>query len=149
MTDLTHFNTKAGAKPYRDLFSTVTIVPPNTSLAYISTQWAADVETGELGEGVAGDYYAQSSIVWANIVGILKELKADAGDIVHRTISFKEFDDAIGKQVIDAMMSVLPEEWKAKILKSAVTYKGADHFHRPGIVYAVELIVAIPPKKDE
>ncbi len=47
MADLTHFNPKAGSKAYKGLFSNCTIVPPNTSLAYISTQWAADPATGE------------------------------------------------------------------------------------------------------
>lgn len=89
MPELTHFNTKAGAPPYRSLFSTVTLVPPNTSLAYISTQWAADPTTGELVEGVEGDYFKQSEIIYRNVVAILKELGAELKDIVHRTVSFK------------------------------------------------------------
>lgn len=47
MANLTHFNPKSGSTPYKSLFSNCTIVPPNTSLAYISTQWAADPKTGE------------------------------------------------------------------------------------------------------
>jgi enamine deaminase RidA (YjgF/YER057c/UK114 family) len=84
-----HFNPKAGSPPYRSLFSNVTIVPPNSSLAYISTQWAADPATGELVEGVADDYGKQSSIVFTNITAILKELGVGMKDVVHRTVSFK------------------------------------------------------------
>ena len=51
MSSVQHLNTKVGAVPYKGLFSTVSIVPPNTTIAYISTQWAADPKTGELPEG--------------------------------------------------------------------------------------------------
>jgi enamine deaminase RidA (YjgF/YER057c/UK114 family) len=88
MASLTHFNTTAGSPPYKSLFSNVTIVPPNTSLAYISTQWAADPTTGELVEGVAGDYAKQSKIIWDNLVAILKELGAEMKDVVHKTAYF-------------------------------------------------------------
>lgn len=89
MADLKHYNTTAGAPPYKSLFSTVTIVPPNTSLAYISTQWAADPATGELMEGTADDYAKQSKVTYEHVVGILKELGVGQKDIVHRTVSFK------------------------------------------------------------
>jgi enamine deaminase RidA (YjgF/YER057c/UK114 family) len=82
-------NTTAGSPPYRGLFSNVAIVPPNTSLAYISTQWAADPKTGELMDGVADDYGKQSKIIWENIVAILKELGVSMKDVVHKTVSFK------------------------------------------------------------
>lgn len=88
MPSPTHLNTQAGAPPYKSLFSTVSIVPPNTSLAYISTQWAADPSTGELAEGVAGDYTKQAEIIWKNIASILKELGAEMKDVVYRTVSF-------------------------------------------------------------
>jgi enamine deaminase RidA (YjgF/YER057c/UK114 family) len=87
MAALKHFNPKAGAPPYKGLFSTVTIVPPNTSLAYISTQWASDAN-GELVEGTAGDYAKQVKITWEHVIGILKELGVDFKDVVHRTINF-------------------------------------------------------------
>jgi len=87
MSALKHFNTKAGAAPYRDLFHTVTIVPPNTSLAYISTQWAADPATGELVAGSEGNAGKQAGIVWTNIAAILKELGAEMKDVVHRTVN--------------------------------------------------------------
>jgi enamine deaminase RidA (YjgF/YER057c/UK114 family) len=89
MASVQHLNPTAGAKPYRDLFSTVSIIPPNTAVAYISTQWACDPNTGELFEGIADDYYKQAKIVQQNLVGILKELGAEMKDIVHRTVCYK------------------------------------------------------------
>lgn len=83
-----HINTKAGSKPYKGLFSTVSIVPPNTALAYISTQWACDNETGELVQGTAGDYAKQVRITLEHVNGILKELGAEMKDVVHRTVCF-------------------------------------------------------------
>jgi enamine deaminase RidA (YjgF/YER057c/UK114 family) len=87
MSSLKHFNPEAGSPPYKNLFSNITIVPANTSVAYISTQWAADPATGKLVEGSEGDVAKQSKIVWTNIVAILKELGATMKDIVHRTIN--------------------------------------------------------------
>lgn len=58
----------------------------------------------------------------------------------------RNFDDTIGKDVVEAMMAVLPPEWHENALSSALTYQGMDHFHRPGIVYTVDLIVAVPSK---
>jgi enamine deaminase RidA (YjgF/YER057c/UK114 family) len=89
MPEVKHLNTAAGAIPYKSLFSTVSIVPPNTSIAYISTQWAADAKTGELVEGTTDDYYKQSKVIWEHIVGILRELGAEMKDVVHKTVSFK------------------------------------------------------------
>jgi len=96
-------------------------------------------------EGVENDYGKQSKIVWANIVEILKELGVGIKEIVHVTVNFKDFSDDIGKATVEAQMSVLPDEWKPDALKSALKYNGVGHFHRPGIVFAVELVVAIPP----
>jgi len=42
-------------------------------------------------------------------------------------------------------MSVLPDEWKEYALKASLNYHGVGHFHREGIVFAVELVVAVPP----
>jgi hypothetical protein len=89
MASLKHFNPSAGSPPYRSLFSNVTIVPPGASLAFISTQWAADPKTGELVEGVANDYRKQATIIYTNIVSILKELGVGTKDIAHRTVCFK------------------------------------------------------------
>lgn len=62
MSSVQHLNTKVGAVPYKGLFSTVSIVPPNTTIAYISTQWAQDPETGELVKGaeVCRPFYLRS-----------------------------------------------------------------------------------------
>jgi enamine deaminase RidA (YjgF/YER057c/UK114 family) len=89
MSSIKFLNPTAGSPPYKNLFSNVAIVPPNTSMAYISTQWAADPKTGELMEGVADDYGKQSKIIWENIVGILKELGVGMKDVVHKTVTFK------------------------------------------------------------
>jgi len=138
-----HFNTSAGSPPYKDLFSTVTVVPPGASLAYISTQWASDAH-GELAEGVAGDYGKQAAIVWSNVVKILKELGVGMKEVVNRTVSFTEFNDDIGKDVVMAQMSVTPDEWKKDSFSSSLTYDGGKSFHKPGIVYSVGIVVAIP-----
>ncbi|KAE8454604.1 hypothetical protein EG329_000227 [Mollisiaceae sp. DMI_Dod_QoI] len=137
MANLTHFNPKAGSQAYKGLFSNCTIVPPNTSLAYISTQ---------LVEGTAGDYGKQSKVIWSNLVQILKELGAQMKDVVHTTASFSEFNDDIGKEVVEAWVSAMPDEWKEDMFKPSLTYNGVSHFHRPGIVYAVQVIVAVPSK---
>jgi hypothetical protein len=42
------------------------------------------------------------------------------------------------------MMGVLPDEWKEYAFKPSIFYRGVGHFHRPGIVYAVDLVVAVP-----
>lgn len=88
MTSLKHFNPAAGSPPYKNLFHNVTVVPPNTSLAYISTQWAADPATGGLAEGTEGDARKQAKIVWVNIVSILKDLGAEMKDVIQRTVNF-------------------------------------------------------------
>jgi enamine deaminase RidA (YjgF/YER057c/UK114 family) len=88
MSSPKHFNTQAGSPPYHNLYHSVTIVPPNSSLAYISTQWAADRATGELVAGCEGDAGKQAKIIWANISAILKELGAEMKDVVHRTVNF-------------------------------------------------------------
>jgi enamine deaminase RidA (YjgF/YER057c/UK114 family) len=84
-----HFNPKAGSPPYKSLFSNVSIAPAGSSLAFISTQWAADPATGELMEGVENDYAKQSKVVWTNLLEILKELEAGMKDIVYVTVNFK------------------------------------------------------------
>ncbi|KAH7390341.1 hypothetical protein BKA64DRAFT_678998 [Cadophora sp. MPI-SDFR-AT-0126] len=147
MANLTHFNPKHGSMPYKSLFSNVTIVPPNTSLAFISSQWAADPSTGELVEGTAGDYFKQSQIIYQNLVSILKELGAEFKDIVHRTVSFLEFSDDIGKAVIEGMMSALPDEWKADAFAPSLAFNGPAIFHRPGMVYVVDFVVAVTNRK--
>jgi hypothetical protein len=58
----------------------------------------------------------------------------------------REFNDEIGQAVIEAQMEVLPDEWKGDSLASSLMFNGAAHFHRPGVVYAVDLVVAVPNK---
>jgi enamine deaminase RidA (YjgF/YER057c/UK114 family) len=82
------FNTVAGATPYKDLFTKVAIVPANCSLAFISTQFACDAETGELPVGMEGDYAKQSAKIWEQVVGILKELGVTMKEVVHVTVNF-------------------------------------------------------------
>jgi hypothetical protein len=65
--------------------------------------------------------------------------------MIHRIlIEYREFTDDIGKAVVEAEMAVIPDEWKADALKASLTYNGVGHFHRPGIVYGVGLVVAVP-----
>jgi hypothetical protein len=44
-------------------------------------------------------------------------------------------------------MESIPDEWKPDAFASSLKYNGVKHFHEPGIVYAVELIVAVPNRK--
>jgi len=83
-----HFNTVAGATPYKDLYASVTIVPANCSLAFISTQYACDNETGEVPVGMEGDYAKQAAKVMEQIVGILKELGVTMKEVVHVAVNF-------------------------------------------------------------
>lgn len=84
-----HFNTVAGATPYKSLFSKVTIAPANCSLAFVSTQFACDPATGELPAGMEDDYGKQAAQVWLQIVGVLKEMGVTMKEVVHVTINFK------------------------------------------------------------
>jgi hypothetical protein len=56
----------------------------------------------------------------------------------------REFSDDIGKQAVEAMMGAIPDEWKQYAMLSSTFYRGVGHFHRPGIVYALDLVVALP-----
>jgi hypothetical protein len=58
----------------------------------------------------------------------------------------REFNDEIGKEAVMGLMAALPDEWKEYALSSALSYNGPGHFHRPGIVHAVDLVVAVPNK---
>lgn len=44
-------------------------------------------------------------------------------------------------------MAAVPDAWKADTLASSLRYNGVSHFHRPGIVYSVDLVVAVPNEK--
>jgi hypothetical protein len=41
-------------------------------------------------------------------------------------------------------MAVLPDEWKGDALKSSLKFNGVAFCHRPGLVYAVDLVIAVP-----
>jgi hypothetical protein len=58
----------------------------------------------------------------------------------------REFTEEIGKVSVESAMSVTPDEWKADAFSSSLTFNGKAFFHAPGVVYTVELIVAVPPK---
>ena len=58
----------------------------------------------------------------------------------------RDFTDDIGKQAAEGALSVVPDEWKANVFSSSLTFNGQAHFHRPGIVYSVEIVVAVPNK---
>lgn len=102
------FNTVAGATPYKGLFTKVAIVPANCSLAFISTQFACDPETGELPVGMEGDYAKQSAKIWEQIVGILKELGVTMKEVVHVTVNFSSVFRHQLKQFFLAFSSGLP-----------------------------------------
>ncbi|KAK5017710.1 hypothetical protein LTR16_002114 [Cryomyces antarcticus] len=139
MSSVQHSNPSGAVPPYRDLFSSVTIVPPNTTLAYVSTQWAGDQDSNVLHPD---DYYGQAKVIWTNIGTILGELGAGVKDIVHRVVKFKEFDDEIGRAVVTAVMEALPGEdeywWQ-----SSLAFAQVAGFHKPGIVYTVSVAIAM------
>ncbi len=57
----------------------------------------------------------------------------------------RKFKDDSGKAGVEAS-EVVPDEWKGDLFKNALTYNGPANFHREGIVYAVDMIVAVPAK---
>lgn len=61
--------------------------------------------------------------------------------------SRREFTDDIGKAVIEGMMTVIPDEWKADAFAPSLSFNGPAVFHRPGLVYAVDMVVAVPNRK--
>jgi hypothetical protein len=58
----------------------------------------------------------------------------------------RDFSDDIGKQAAEGSISALPDEWKAQAFSSSLTFNGQAHFHRPGVVYSVDVVVAVPSK---
>ncbi len=56
----------------------------------------------------------------------------------------REFSDDIGKAAAEGSLAALPDEWKQYFTASSLMYNGVGHFHRPGMVYAVDLVVAVP-----
>lgn len=59
----------------------------------------------------------------------------------------REFNDDIGMVAVENMVAIMPDEWKPDMLSSSLLFRGVSHFHKPGIVYAAELIVALPNRK--
>lgn len=43
-------------------------------------------------------------------------------------------------------MSVIPDQWKADALSSALTCNQVGQFHRQGMVYTVNVVLAVPSK---
>ena len=86
MATVKHYNPTGVCPPHKNLYSTVTVIPPNHSLVFISTQWAGD----ENGDVVSpGDYVEQSKVIHANLAKILEQNHWNYTHIVHRTIQFK------------------------------------------------------------
>lgn len=57
-----------------------------------------------------------------------------------------EFSDDIGVAVVQGQMAACPDEWKEYALMSSLTFNQVSAFHRPGMVYTVDIIVALPSK---
>jgi len=140
MASAKHINPPSGVAPYHSLFHTVTAIPSGTSLAYISTQWAGDEASNVLHPD---NYREQSKVIWTNIAGILKEMGCSLKDVVHRIVTFKDFTDDIGKDVVEGMMEGLSDEDKQHALASSLRFVMAAGFHKPGIVYTVDCVVAV------
>lgn len=79
MSSITFSNPKGAVPPYEDLYSTVAIIPPNTSVAYVSTQWAGDINSNVV---APNNYCAQSKHVWGNTNKILKEMGCSLKNVV-------------------------------------------------------------------
>jgi len=61
-------------------------------------------------------------------------------------VTYREFSEDIGKNVAMGAVAATPDEWKSDIFSSALKYSGVSHFHVPGMVYAVDIVVAVPNK---
>lgn len=73
-------------------------------------------------------------------------LKVKSRNRASAYLSTRDFNQDIGREVVEGMMTIVPDEWKGENFKSAMTFNVAGHFHAPGIVYAVDLVVAVPSK---
>ncbi|KAH0562952.1 hypothetical protein GP486_002485 [Trichoglossum hirsutum] len=142
MSGLQHLNPPGSAPPYKNLFSNVTVVPPGAKLAFVSSQWASGPD-GEMVAGGEGNYFIQAKQTWTNIMAILKGLGCGVKDIVQKQVCFVEFSEEIGKQVVGGGLEAVGPEGE-HFLKSSVRYAGYSHFHRPGVLYAVDLVVVVP-----
>jgi hypothetical protein len=57
-----------------------------------------------------------------------------------------DFNEEIGKTVVEGGLSVTPDKWKADTFLSALQYNSQSKFHEDGMVYSVDIIVALPAK---
>lgn len=57
-----------------------------------------------------------------------------------------EFNEGFGKDIVEGQLSVIPDEWKGDIWKSSLSFNGVAAFHKPGMCYSVDLVVAVPNK---
>ncbi|KAH0536895.1 hypothetical protein FGG08_006266 [Glutinoglossum americanum] len=117
MSALVHVNPPGSTPPYKDLFHNVTIVPPNTKLAFVSSQWACD-SSGNLIEGGKDNYNAQAKQAWSNVLIILKGLGCGVKDIVHKRNCFTTFSDDIAKSCIEGALEALGPEESEHFFKS-------------------------------
>lgn len=58
----------------------------------------------------------------------------------------REYNDDIGKACIESMLNALPDEWEQDAFTSALTFDGGKKFHLPGIVFTLDIIVAVPAR---
>jgi hypothetical protein len=91
-------------------------------------------------EGIRSGFQERCASYNQFLVGISNYVP-NSSDTQHR-----EFNEEIGKVSVEAALSVTPDEWKADVFSSSLTFNGQAFFHAPGIVYTVELIVAVPAK---
>ena len=84
MSSLIYSNPASAVPPYKNLYSSVVTVPPNTSLAFVSTQWAGDKDGNVL---FRNDYFMQAKIVKENLVKILQEMGCRNKDIISQKMS--------------------------------------------------------------
>jgi hypothetical protein len=91
-------------------------------------------------EGIRSRFQERCASYNQFLVGISNYVP-NRSDTQHR-----EFNEEIGKVSVEAALSVTPDEWKADVFSSSLTFNGQAFFHAPGIVYTVELIVAVPAK---
>ncbi len=84
MSSLIYSNPAGAVPPYKNLFSSVVTVPANTSLSFVSTQWASDKDGNVL---CPNDYRGQSRVIWENLLKMLKEMGCGLKDVVLTKLS--------------------------------------------------------------
>jgi len=142
MSSLIYSNPAGSVPPYKDLYTTVVTVPPNTALAFVSTQWAGDADSNVL---FPNDYRKQAKYIWENLAKMLKDMGCGLKDVVLKKLTVVDFNDDIGKETTEAFIECFPDE-KEYLFKSGVEFARAPGFHKPGIVISIGLIVVVPAK---